>query len=113
MKRETRRHCLLKAYRAQSIRLKKYRQEDAKGILVHIPVPIGTTVWMVRENPACHYGVRKAEKFLFGKVVTPRWIAEPVPFSLGLLDKWNITVFGSDREANAVAEKKGATQDEG
>lgn len=90
----------------------RYRREDAEGLLIHIPVPIGATVWRARENPSCHLGVREAEKFLFGKVVTPRWIAEPVPFSLRLLEEWNVTVFRSEVEAKALAEKKGAVQDE-
>ena len=50
-----------------------------------LPVPLGVTVWCVRENPACHYGVISAEIFLFGKVRTPRWTVEPVPFTLELL----------------------------
>lgn len=63
-----------------------------------LPVPLGTTVWRVRENPACHYGVRNAEIFLFGKVCTPRWIVEPVPFTLDLLDHFGETVFLTENE---------------
>ena len=63
-----------------------------------LPVPLGVTVWHVRENPACHYGVRDAEIFLFGTVRTPRWIVEPVPFTLELLDDLGKTVFLTEDE---------------
>ena len=92
--------------------LEAYRREYARGLLIRIPVPIGATVWRARENPACHYGVREAERFLFGKVVTPRWIAEPVPFSLRLVEEWGITVFQSEADATVLAKKKGDEQSE-
>ena len=38
--------------------LKRYREEEERGLLLHLPVPLGAAVWRVRENPACHYGVR-------------------------------------------------------
>lgn len=47
--------------------LERYRKDEAAGLLLRLPVPIGSTVWRVRQNPACHYGVREAEKFLFGR----------------------------------------------
>lgn len=56
--------------------LRRYREEEEHGLLLHLPVPLGAAVWRVRENPACHYGVRQAEIFLFGEVVTPRRIVE-------------------------------------
>lgn len=52
--------------------LRRYREEEERGLLLHLPVPLGAAVWRVRENPACHYGVRQAEIFLFGEVVTSR-----------------------------------------
>lgn len=73
------------------------REEEA-GLLVHLPVPLGSTVWRVKENHACHIGVREAETFLFGRVVTPRRIVEPVPFALSLLDEWGRTVFKTEEE---------------
>lgn len=56
--------------------LRRYREEEERGLLLRLPVPLGAAVWRVRENPACHYGVRQAEIFLFGEVVTPRRIVE-------------------------------------
>lgn len=82
--------------------LERYRKDEAAGLLLRLPAPIGSTVWRVRQNPACHYGVREAEKFLFGRVVTPRRIVEPVPFSLLLLDEWGRTVFLTKHEADKM-----------
>lgn len=62
--------------------LRRYREEEERGLLLRLPVPLGAAVWRVRENPACHYGVRQAEIFLFGEVVTPRRIVEETPFTL-------------------------------
>ena len=67
--------------------LRRYREEEERGLLLHLPVPLGAAVWRVRENPACHYGVRQAEIFLFGEVVTPRRIGEETPFTLRLLER--------------------------
>lgn len=66
-------------YGAALRELEQYRRDEAAGLLLRLPVPLGATVWRVRDNPACHYGVREAEKFLFGRVVTPRRIVEPTP----------------------------------
>lgn len=45
--------------------LEQYRAADRAGLLLRLPVPLGATVWRVCSNPACHYGVRQAEIFLF------------------------------------------------
>lgn len=82
--------------------LEHYRADEAAGLLLRLPVPRGTIVWRVRANPACHYGVRQAEKFLFGKVVTPRMIVEPVPFDLPMLDAWGKTVFETESEGRKI-----------
>ena len=58
----------------------------------------------------CHYGVREAEKFLFGRVVTPRRIVEPVPFTLLLLDEWGRTVFLTKHEADKMLGKEEDTE---
>ena len=84
--------------------LEQYRRDEAAGLLLRLPVPLGATVWRVRDNPACHYGVREAEKFLFGRVVTPRRIVEPIPFTLALLDAWGKTVFSTEAEGRAMLE---------
>ena len=55
-----------------AMELERYRADEAAGLLLRLPVPLGATVWRVRSNPACHYGVQQAEIFLFGEVVTPR-----------------------------------------
>lgn len=90
--------------------LERYRKDEAAGLLLRLPVPIGSTVWRVRQNPACHYGVREAEKFLFGRVVTPRRIVEPVTFTLLLLDEWGRTVFLTKHEADKMLGKEEDTE---
>ena len=90
--------------------LERYRKDEAAGLLLRLPVPIGSTVWRVRQNPACHYGVREADKFLFGRVVTPRRIVEPVPFTLLLLDEWGRTVFLTKHEADKMLGKEEDTE---
>lgn len=90
--------------------LERYRKDEAAGLLLRLPAPIGSTVWRVRQNPACHYGVREAEKFLFGRVVTPRRIVEPVPFTLLLLDEWGRTVFLTKHEADKMLGKEEDTE---
>lgn len=80
------------------LELERYRADLRAGLLLRLPVPLGTTVWRVRENPACHFGVQNAEIFLFGKVVTPRRIVEPVPFTLALLDRMGESVFLTEVE---------------
>lgn len=90
--------------------LERYRKDEAAGLLLRLPAPIGSTVWRVRQNPSCHYGVREAEKFLFGRVVTPRRIVEPVPFTLLLLDEWGRTVFLTKHEADKMLGKEEDTE---
>lgn len=84
--------------------LERYRAADRAGLLLRLPAPLGTTVWRVRSNPACHYGVRQAEIFLFGRVCTPRRIVEAVPFSLALLEEWGKTVFQTEDEGRRLIE---------
>ncbi len=81
--------------------LRRYREEEEHGLLLHLPAPLGAAVWRVRENPACHYGVRQAEIFLFGEVVTPRRIVEETPFTLRLLDEWGKSVFATEEEGRS------------
>ena len=45
-------------YGAALRELEQYRRDEAAGLLLRLPVPLGATVWRVRDNPACHYGVR-------------------------------------------------------
>ena len=87
-----------------STELERYRADEAAGLLLHLPVPLGATVWRVRNNPACHYGVQQAELFLFDRVVTPRKIVEPIPFTLALLDRWGRTVFKTEDEGRKIIE---------
>ena len=100
-------------YGAALRELKQYRRDEAAGLLLRLPVPLGTMVWQVRNNPACHYGVREAKKFLFGKVVTPRRIVEPTPFTLGLLDAWGKTVFSTEAEGRTMLEHDTQREGEG
>ena len=46
-------------YGAALRELEQYRRDEAAGLLLRLPVPLGATVWRVRDNPACHYGVRE------------------------------------------------------
>lgn len=96
--------------RADVAEPERYRKDEAAGLLLHLPAPIGSPVWRIRDNPACHYGVRETEKFLLGKVVTPRRIAEQVPFSLDLLEAWGRTVFLTRGEAEKLLGKEGKEQ---
>lgn len=82
--------------------LERYRAAEAAGLLLRLPVPLGATVWRVRSNPACHYGVQSVEIFLFGKVVTPRRIVEAVPFTLPMLEEWGSAVFATEAEGRAI-----------
>ena len=80
-------------YGAALRELEQYRRDEAAGLLLRLPVPLGATVWRVRDNPACHHGVREAEKFLFGRVVTPRRLGGAYPLypgSAGRLGKDSI-----------------------
>lgn len=84
---------------ASSVReLQQYRADSAAGLLLKLPVPLGTTVWRVKNNPACHSGVKEAERFLFGEIRTPQKIIEPIPFTLSLLEEWGRTVFKTEAE---------------
>ena len=83
-------------YGAALRELEQYRRDEAAGLLLRLPVPLGATVWRVRDNPACHYGVREA--------VTPRRIVEPTLFTLALLDAWGKTVFSTEAEGRTMLE---------
>ena len=76
----------------------QYHADETAGLLLHLPVPLGEKVWRVQHNPACHQYVREAEIFLYGKVVTPQLIVEPVSFTLAMLDDWGKTVFATKSE---------------
>lgn len=84
----------------------QYRADETAGLLLHLPVPLGTKVWRVQHNPACHEFVRDAETFLFGKVVTPRLIVEPVSFTLAMLEDWGKTVFATESEGQEKARQQ-------
>lgn len=70
---------------------------------VRIPVPIGKTVYRVHPNPACHYGVRAAERAVFGRVITPRYVVTPVPFAVEMMRELNRTVFARVLDAERRA----------
>ncbi len=78
--------------------LKQYHADETAGLLLRLPVPLGETVWRIQHNPACHRYVQEAETFLYGKVVTPQLIVEPVSFTLAMLDGWGKTVFATKSE---------------
>ena len=78
--------------------LEQYHADESAGLLIHLPVPLGERVWRVQHNPACHQYVQETEIFLYGKVITPQLIVEPVPFTLSMLDDWGKTVFSTKSE---------------
>lgn len=88
----------------RAIRVRKMTDAQLCAYLDELEAHNQPTVWRVRDNPACHYGVREAEKFLFGRVVTPRRIVEPTPFTLALLDAWGKTVFSTEAEGRTMLE---------
>ena len=47
------------------VELANYRAADSAGLLVRLPVPLGTKVWLICNNPAWNTGVDSAEMFLF------------------------------------------------
>ena len=82
--------------------LEDYRAADNAGLLVRLPVPLGTEVWQICSNPAWNPGVDSAEIFLFGEVRTPRRIVQPTQFTIDMVEDWGISIFA----AKAEAEKK-------
>jgi len=86
--------------------LEQYHADETAGLLLHLPVPLGTKVWRVQHNPACNKYVQDAEIFLFGKVTTPRLIVEPVSFTLAMLEDWGETVFATESEGQKKARQQ-------
>lgn len=86
--------------RAHRMRVLEMPEDD---LHVRIPVPIGKTVYRVHPNPACHYGVRAAERTVFGRVITPRYVVTPVPFAVEMMREWNRTVFARVLDAERRA----------
>ena len=87
-----------------ALELEQYRTDEAAGLLLRLPVPLGTPVWQVKNNPAYHCGVQDAETFLYGKIITPKQVAIQIDFTLALLDEWGYTVFATEAEARNVIE---------
>lgn len=85
--------------------LEQYRTDEAAGLLLRLPVPLGTQVWQVKNNPACHQWVQDAEKFLYGKVITPKRVVTQISFTLDLLSEWGHTVFLTEAEGQALIEQ--------
>ena len=79
--------------------LDNYRAADAGGLLVRLPVPLGSEVWQVCNNPAWNSGVGSAEMFLFGEVQTPCRIVQATKFTVDMMDEWGISVFPTEAEA--------------
>ena len=86
--------------------LEQYHADEIAGLLLRLPVPLGEKVWRVQQNPACHRYVQEAETFLYGQVVTPQLIVEPVSFTLAMLDDWGNTVFATKREGEMKARQQ-------
>lgn len=82
--------------------LDNYRAADTAGLLVRLPVPLGSEVWQVCNNPAWNSGVDSAEMFLFGEVQTPCRIVRATKFTVDMIDKWEISVFPAEAEARKM-----------
>lgn len=91
---------VMRRKRAHRMRVLEMPEDD---LHVRIPVPIGKTVYRVHPNPACHYGVRAAERAVFGRVITPRYVVTPVPFAVEMMREWNRTVFARVLDAERRA----------
>lgn len=81
------------------VELANYRAADSAGLLVRLPVPLGTEVWQISNNPAWNTGVESAEMFLFGEVHTPRYIVQPTKFTVDMVRDWETRVFLTEIEA--------------
>lgn len=79
--------------------LANYRATDTAGLLVRLPVPLGSEVWQICNNPAWNNGVESAEKFLFGETRTPRHVVRATRFTVNMVDDWEIRVFPTETEA--------------
>lgn len=84
------------------VELANYRAADSAGLLVRLPVPLGTEVWEICSNPAWNPGVDSAESFLFGEVRTPRHIVQQTIFSIDMLEDWGIRIFLTKFEAEKM-----------
>lgn len=84
---------------AEKITLENYRAADKAGLLVRLPVPLGADVWKICQNPAWNSGVESAEKFLFGKAQTPRYLVQATRFTINMIDDWGIRVFPTETDA--------------
>lgn len=82
--------------------LDNYRAADTAGLLVRLPVPLGSEVWRVCNNPAWNSGVSSTEIFLFGKVQTPCRIVQAAKFTVDMMDEWGVSVFPTEAEAGKM-----------
>ena len=82
--------------------LDNYRAADTAGLLVRLPVPLGSEVWQVCNNPAWNSGVGSAEMFLFGEVQTPCRIVQATKFTVRMIEDWGIRVFPTEAEARKM-----------
>ena len=69
-----------------ALELEQYRTDKAAGLLLRLPVPLGTPVWQVKCNPAYHCWVHDTETFLYGKIITPKQVVIQIDFTLALLE---------------------------
>ncbi len=82
------------------------KRANDNDVTLKLPVPLGTTVWQICNNPAYNGGVESAEIFLFGEVRTPRQILQEVEFTLGMLDEWGLTVFKTEIDGKKAMDEK-------
>lgn len=87
---------------AERTELAKYRSADRAGLLVRLPVPLGTDVWKICNNPAWNSGVESAEKFLFGEAQTPRYVVRAEKFSINMIADWGTRIFPTEADARSA-----------
>lgn len=78
----------------------EYEMLEALGLLLRLPVPLGTTVYKVYAddcgNDPCSYSCNTCKYGI--------WKVEPVKFNSNHISEWNKTVFLSEELANKLKE---------
>ena len=84
---------------------KKEKSGTSDIDFIKLPVPLSQEVYRIEKNPMFNSGVESAEIFLYGKVITPKYIINKVPFQISMLDEYGKTVFKDEVEANEKMEE--------
>ena len=87
---------------SEKMALENYRAADRANLLVRLPVPLGTDVWKICNNPAWNSGVESAEKFLFGEAQTPRCVVKADKFTVDMIADWGNRIFPTKADARSA-----------